>query len=549
MKQFIKLLFAILITSYALTSCKGKNEIGALVPANALAVGYFDTKALLEKLPFSEIKSTAIFKDANDSSPIPEWAMKILEDPSGSGIDLSKGLIMYSAKDTGTAFNIVVSGFVSSVSDFESFNKNIDPSHEITSEKGIKTMTLKNSVAGWNDKHFAYVLNVNSGVGNMDEWEEEGGSLPGISMGDMATARTYLIKVLNLSSGNSLSGEERFSSLLNKKGDIKAWINTEEIFNLTPGGAMGMFKLDDFIKDSRSAYAISFNDGSVQADQYFYYGKKLGDLIKKYKADEIKTSDFSALPINDVAGVIAFNINPQFLYQYLKLAGLDGIIGIVTQGMGLSTEDLLKSFDGKILAALGNITMKNADSSAFLAPPIDFDFLVKIGVKNKENVQKILNQAFQSSGAIVSASDLPYSLTDKAFAYSNKKNLASEFTDGKGNHKFEWADKISGHPFGLYVDIQKILSSLPPAKDSATAASINVSKAFWKDVYSKGGDAKDNTLTSETVVNLQNKSTNSLKQFNKYFDELYVLNRQKIRHLEEKEKDESTTPVADSSAL
>lgn len=547
MKQIIKLLLVILVTSYALTSCKGKNEIGSLIPADAIAAGYFDTKSLLEKLPFNEIKSTTIFKDANEKSPIPEWAIKILEDPSKSGIELSKGLVMYSAKDTGLVFNVVLSGFIGNAADFESFNKNIDSESQVTSEKGIKTMTLKNSVAGWDDKHFVYVMNIN-GASHPGDWEEENGTVPGMSLIDRNAALRYVTKILNLSSGNSLAGEERFGHLLSQKGDVKVWLNTERVFDLAPASTMSMFKFDDFVKDSRSAYSISFNDGEVKVDQYFHYGKKLEDLIKKYKSEDIKSADFSALPIDDIAGVFAFNINPKFIYEYLKLAGLDGLIGIVTQGMGLSTEDLLNSFDGKILAALGNIRSNKPDSSALFGPPIDFDFLVKIGVRNKANVEKLLDEAFKGSGAIVPATDLPYSLTDKEFAYSNKKNLAGEFTGGKSNHKFEWADKISGHPFGLYVDIQKILSSIPSAQDSVTEASLNVSKSFWKDIYSTGGDAKGRTITSETIVNLQDKSTNSLKQFNRYFDELYVLNRQKIKHLQ-KHEEEASVPVADSTSL
>lgn len=549
MKRIHNLIFAFILVAYALSSCQGKNEIGALVPADAVVVSYFDTKSLLQKLPYQDVKSTVLFNDFKNSRHFSDWEKNLLDDPEKSGIDLTNGLLAFVEKDSGDAFNMAVVGFVGNKSDFEAFNKNLDSSQQITTENNIHSIVLNNSaVAGWNDKNFVYVLNMQKPSTSELDLDEDN-SLPLLPEGDITAAKAQIKGILNLTSGNSLAKDKRFGELLNEKGDIKVWLNSEKMVDLASTGAMAMINMNEFIKDTRSTHVINFTDGAITLQQRTYYGNKIADLVKKYKGEKITAQDFSKIPSSDVAGAMALNFKPEIIYEFIKFIGVDGLVNMFLNEDDISLADILKSFDGKFLISLSDFKVTGKDTSASLQTPVDFNLLVKAGVANKENLQKVLDMIISDAGAIVPVSNLPYLLTDKEFVYSNKKGYAEEYTKGNANQKFEWTDKLTGHAFGLYLNINKILQSLPEPKDTANAKSLQLSKTFWKDLYSSGGDIKGNSITGQTIINLQDNKTNSLKQLNEYFDGLYKLNKDKIREYKENHTDTTTVPVADSTAL
>lgn len=84
--------------------------------------------------------------------------------------------------------------------------------------------------------------------------------------------------------------------------------------------------------------------------------------------------------------------------------------------------------------------------------------------------------------------------------------------------------KLSGHPLAIYFDIKKGLEQWNVRGfDSSLLKQIEVSKNFWRDVVSTGGDFTNGALSFETTVNLADGSTNSLKQLAKYSMEMSAL--------------------------
>jgi hypothetical protein len=79
------------------------------------------------------------------------------------------------------------------------------------------------------------------------------------------------------------------------------------------------------------------------------------------------------------------------------------------------------------------------------------------------------------------------------------------------------SQKLGGHPLGVYIDIQKGLEQWNThGLDSALLQQINLSKSFWRDIVSNGGEFRDGCINFDTNVNLADGSTNSLKQLAKY---------------------------------
>ena len=85
-------------------------------------------------------------------------------------------------------------------------------------------------------------------------------------------------------------------------------------------------------------------------------------------------------------------------------------------------------------------------------------------------------------------------------------------------------ENLSGHPIGIYIDIQKGLQQWNVhGLDSALLQQINLSKSFWGNIVSTGGEFKNGSVNFETSINLADKSTNSLRQFAKYSQQMSEL--------------------------
>ena len=119
-----------------------------------------------------------------------------------------------------------------------------------------------------------------------------------------------------------------------------------------------------------------------------------------------------------------------------------------------------------------------------------------------------------------------YKLENDWFAASNSQDHVDKFLSGT-SAKNALADKISGHPFALFIDIQKIISSTRSSiKDSSRKAMIAAS-GMWQDMIATGGSYKDKAMSFSFEINLVDKNTNSLKQMNQYINNLYHINKER----------------------
>lgn len=549
MRNFLKIFIAAIAISFLVSSCKNKGGAGSMIPSDAPMVFYANTKSLLEKYPYDEFKNEQLFKDIKADSTLPEWAKIIFNDPKTSGIDLDKGITFFFAKGTSNNFNFILEGSVKDASNFEKLNKNLDSSQSVSDEKGLKTFSIHNkAIAVWNGNNFVYVFNLNSpSIGEFENQGTDSTTMPSIPFGDLNESKSYAIKLFSLKKDSSLAKDKRFNDLITEKGDLKIWTNTEGIMNLSPTmGMMSMLKLDALTKDNRSATNISFENGSIQGTSKTYYNKELMDLFKKYKPDDIKTDELSKIPSGDITGVAAINFKPELLSEILKITGLDGMVNMGASQLGLTLDDLIGAIDGHILFSFSDLKASfNAPQNIDSKPDINFNFLFKTGIRDQAKFKKIID-AINKLNGITNSSGIYYNSNDKTFALSNHKEFANSFLDGKQNNKADWMNKISGHSGGVYININKILSSVNTPSDSIASAILQKSKAVWNDAFATANGISDNAITGSFTVTFMDKNTNSLKILNSYIDQLYQL--EKIR--KQKEKAGITfAPPSDSTAI
>jgi hypothetical protein len=258
-----------------------------------------------------------------------------------------------------------------------------------------------------------------------------------------------------------------------------------------------------------------------------YLSKELTDIVNKYMGKSINMDMIKNIPSQNVFGLLAFNFKPEGIVEMLKLTGADGIVNTYAQQMGFTLDDFSKSSNGDGVIAFTDFKM-SPDSKP------DFNYLFSAGVGNKASLQKIIDAVKKTTTQMGKDSLVNYVMNDKIFVLANTNSFATQYLSGNSNNKYSFNDKISGHPVGFFLDINKILSQFSNLNGDKNdrKAMLDESLKTWDNIVSSGGEYKDNGFAFHTEVNLINKDTNSLKQLNNYFNQMYKL--------EETRKEQST---------
>ncbi|MEO8822584.1 MAG: DUF4836 family protein [Ginsengibacter sp.] len=522
MKSILKLsIFGLLILFFS--SCGKKNEIGKMVPANAILVAQVDLKSLGNKLTWKEIQQTVFYQKATSDSSMEDWKKKLFEDPSASGIDFEDGLVLFTAAHNGEKY-LAAEGKIKNESDFIQFNKNFAESATPTKDGDINILNLKeNNVVGWDKDHFIYIMNPENSAYHISKWKDDENDRDNTPPADRSAEFSTLCKNLfSLKTDSSLAKNDKFASLLKENGDIHIYQNNDALINGSNGmGMLGMLKLDAFLKGNLSTYTIDFENGKIKVSQKLYVSKELADIVKKNMGGKINMDLIKKIPTDNVLGLMVANFKPKGITDMIKLTGMDGMINSYTQSMGFNLDDFSNATNGDWLMAFTDLNISK-DSSK-LNP--EFHYLFSSGIGDKASLNKLLAAAKKTTGQLGKDSLLNFVTNEKLFALSNSSSFANEYLNGNANKNFDFANALSGHPVAFYFDIHKLLSQFSTVADKKPNRKemIDQSLNFWNNIISTGGEFNEGGFTFHTDVNLMNKDTNSLKQLSNYLSQLYVI--------------------------
>ncbi len=513
-----------LVLIVALSSCKNKS--GLFIPADAIVVMHVNPSSFSSKISWNEIKNSPWFQDlykqADDS-----LAQKILNDPEAAGMDVKSDFFMFLEKHGAGGYG-VFEGAVKDVAAFEAMNKKLSSKDKIETDGDYKIIAMnKSTLVAWDDKKFAYIndmpqLGMNNSFGNMYDGESGSKALSADSL-------KLLAKNILSNEGTSLQGDDRFTGLIKESGDMHLWFNASSAFTGLAGGVMDMMKVSSLIEGNAAGMAMNFEDGKISVKSKNYVNSELAKLLEKYETKKISTDVLNRIPINDLLGVWAMNINPQTIKDFLHAAGFDGLFNSFLRKQGLTINDVFSAINGQFVMAVGDmqkkdslVTMPGLDGKpgdSYTNHYTDLSVLFAAGVGNQTSFQKLLDIIPKNHNDVPAT----YKLTSQWFAGSNKPAVVDGFMSG-ATTKQTWTDKITGHPFGAYVNLQKILSA--NASGNSTADSLMKESAnFWQDIVATGGEFKNGTSTGEFVINMVDKKTNSLKQLNAYIGRLHAAQR------------------------
>ncbi|HMF71138.1 MAG TPA: DUF4836 family protein [Flavitalea sp.] len=459
-------MFAVL--SVLVISCGGGDKSGLAIPMDASVVVHINTGSLTKKLSWDEIKQTNWFKelyaDADDS-----LAKKIMDNPGASGIDTEKDMAFF-VKKQGRGGYMVFEGSVKDASAFETFNKQINK--EATSSKSgdLTIMKLKDGgVLSYDASRFVYVLNapnVGAAFPPMSGMSEprEPYSFPADSL-QMFGAVLY-----DLPSDQSMYKDDRFDATMKEAGDLHVWINNEKTYGGVASGMMSMLKVHALFDKNATGMSVNFENGKIAIRSKQFFGKDIQKLLEKFPPKDVSADVVNRIPSQNVVAAMAMNYPPEGIKEFLKLLGLDGAANAYMQEVGYSVDEFVKANKGDLVFVVSDLRIdkpkdsttsgNEGDNSVHFSSGPEIKYLFATSVNDKAAFNKMVTIIATQVKDLerMGMPKLSYTVTDNWFAAGNSEEQVKQFLSG-GKTTQPFASRISGQPFGAFVDLHKLVEA------------------------------------------------------------------------------------------
>jgi hypothetical protein len=521
MKTTIKNLLPVTILILIISSCAKKAAVP--IPEDASMVLHINAASLSSKLSWDEIKKSEWFSMMSRDSKPGEFEKKLLDNPESSGIDLKSDMYLF-MKTSGNNAYMVFQGKIRDVAAYEAAVKQISDGKEIKKEGGFSYVGEGGNYLTWTADRFIVV-----GRSDMQMGIRRYG---GGSVITRDTLLKYVKFLYNLKTNKSIGSDSRFASLLSEPGEMHFWVNSSDFTRNSMPGELSMLKAASLVEDIVTAATINFDNGKITATAKSYYNKELEGLYKKYKAGNLNTDMLKRIPGQNISAVFAMNYPPEGVKEFLKLLGVDGLVNGFLGEAGYSIDEFVKANKGDLMIAVSDFTVKEKEmplDSGGDKPNVhkttvpDAKILFATSINDKAAFDKligILSSKIKEEAVTDKLPDIKYEVKDNWFIAGNAADQVSSFSAGTAtDHPF--ISKISGHPMGGYINLQKIISGIDRKGMGMMEKMITGDGAnIWDDIVFYGGEMKGDASVSYFEINLVDKNSNSLKQLNSYMSSM-----------------------------
>lgn len=537
MKQNLLFSLSIIAILFMAPSCKkAGGKTGLLVPKNAAIVVHVNSASLSSKLSWDEIRQTNWFKELSKQTT-DTMAQQLLADPAISGIDANADFVCFIMRQ-GRGSYMAINGSLKDAAAYEAYAKKIGNGAAISKDGDFSAMPVQEAgVLSWNKSHFIYIADVPipdmKGV-----FEGSRSSEPFKFTAD--SLQQFGKDILTLKAGDRLDADSRFAALVKDGSDMHFWMNTGAYYGGLLGPVLSMMKLNVLLDDNISASSFNFDNGKITMDAKQYYGKEMSKLLSAYRSKPVSTDVVNRIPSSDVIGALVFNYPPEGIKEFLKVIGMDGMAGMLTAQTGFNIDDFIKATKGDLLLVVSDVEMKektdtvqlyDGGSSVHTSTKPDAKVLFATSVNDKAAFEKLIGLAAtqMKKNPMGKPGEITYKLENNWFAAGNSADYVNKFLSGS-NNKSAIADKISGHPIGLFLDLQKIFQiAAADAKDTIAKAGIDAALKTWQDIVATGGEYEDKAIKFHAEINMVDKTTNSLKQLNIFLNQMSILYADKLK--------------------
>ena len=531
MKNYIKLIQSgiVMLTLLILASCSTEKSNLTATPKDAGFIMVVDGKALKEKGNINSISESKVYKKVIAEISDDEMAdfkqfEYLFKDTEESGIAINEEFIMFMKMVEGTP----MIGF-----NFQVIDKaKVDALFTIVTEKEEGLEVLKS-------EDISYIVNDEAIIA----WNEA--QLLVLAQQEMApeallnSAKT----LLNQSASESISSNSTYGDFYAKRKDVSFWFNYDLFLdNMPPAQQMMITSQLPFSMKGTFFYGyISFEKGQVVAEYESIMNDEMKAFIKDYQFinDDFDTDVLKFIPKNSYANAeISLNLYDyynMFLDMYKeKQVDTDVYTKQVEQELGVTVDDLLKSFSGEMAISLHGINMKETTGMSFeidetgeykmvnkteMKPELLYSAVIKY---NNDMVWDILETKAGEMGLVkqdgyysISQADVYMGYVDNTLLVTNdleliKKNMA----DGSVSPNLEStevADYLNKFP--TYLELNMDLDQYPKEiKEYIENQGKEESDVFLKfmSTYKRLQVIPTDIYSAKIVLELNNKDKNSL---------------------------------------
>ncbi|MEO5564207.1 MAG: DUF4836 family protein, partial [Chitinophagaceae bacterium] len=531
MKLTLRPYLLLVILLVLLGSCSKKANVP--VPADAAVVIHFNGSSLNSKLSWDEFKQGELYKLAYEEVK-DDLARKILDNPDSSGVDIkSDAFFFLRARANGSGY----ASFTCLLKDEKAFTNAMSKLHErseVTKAGNLSLIKLGNDgVLTWDSKRFVFI----GYIASMNP------AAPGFKYNEGNVSSDTLLKFANevydIKGSSSIASNAKFASMMKEDGDAHFWLNPGSLYSGSLGSVLMMLpKAGALFQGNFTASTLNFANGKITVDAKSYVNKELSELYKKYSMKNLDADVLKKIPAGEIDAAFAMNYPPEGLKAFLSLLGVDGLVNVYLAELGYSIDDFIKANKGDIVVSVSDFAItekeKKYDMGAGIDPQVykskspEAKILFATSVNDKASFDKLMgllqSKVIAEGGPMVQsvADKIPYQLKDNWFVAGSDSAHIHSFGNTSTNHSF--ISKISGHPMGGFIDIQKFITGARPSMGDSTALLVSdESLKFWQDVVFYGGGGGSDAMESHLEVNLVDQTGNSLKQLHSYLGRIAKL--------------------------
>lgn len=562
----LRLLPALAVAAILLSSCHRVPRHGRYVPKDAFMVLGVHTGEMRKELAWSAITGSGLLDELRKKGAA-ENAPAAIKDLDNSGIDFSSVLYFYTKPDTRFADGMRMAAVlpVADAGKVKDYFIGHFPGIQIRNEGGRDMAMLDGKMCvSWNDD----VLIASNSIVHKEQHDEPGrvDTLGGVPIQgapyswteeqpDSGATIAEMARSFQPEKSSGIDDNHHFRTLEKAGHDITLWVNYDAIMDLANSrgvdqsglGIMGTSVGNTLFKGSTMATGFDFEKGRIDGLMRYYPSDSMKPVAHEFAKENIDGDMLRRLPAPGLNLAAGYHLSPAVVKLTLEKMGLSGVANLALMAQGATMDDVLGGFTGDMVVAINNFRvvkkMQGIDSATqneyglapypITTPSMDFVFAMKIGDKTKFNRlltllsrSAMIRQAAPNAYMIAGMNGATMVIGDKYVATSSNIASAQAFLkEHAGAMPDAVHQEISGHPFGLWVDIQSFLAGTAalavnsPSDSAAFAITRNVFGTFSL----HGGEMKDDANEYRMSLHFLNRDENSLVQLLHFAQQLSAL--------------------------
>jgi hypothetical protein len=530
-------------------SCSKAPEHASYLPKDAQFVISVNTGAMQKKLTWSFITGSDLLKDLRESGA-GEQLPAAMSDLQNSGLDFSSTLYFYTKADTrfegSTRVNAVLP--VSSAAKIGDYIRKHIPNARISERGGRQVAMMDKACASWNDK----VL-ILSNIAMHKETVETPASIDTLGGAEIpveayTTTQETPDSALTLAEldsafvkpADNLLADKRFKQLETENHDVSFWISYDQLMNGLRGrqemsmmsGVLG----GSFWENSAMSAGLDFNNGEIVAKGKYFVSDSMRPVAKEFAKENVDAGMLQRVPANGLNMAMGYHLNTAALKMMLDKMGMSAMANMFLADKGMTLEDILGAFTGDMVLAINNFRvetkMQEVDSVMreqygitpyeVKKPAMDLVFAMK--VKDQAKMQRLMGFVSQM-GMLTSSAPNVWTLANSSdgsvlmqqndyLIAGSTQPVAAAFLSANGSMAPAVKQEISGHPYGIWADVNSLVNAAGPlASESASdSMAYNAVKGVFGTFTANGGEFQNDASTFSMKLEFTNKQENSLLQ-------------------------------------